>query len=109
MEISDYITDCMTVENSRDFLEMQGEKLKEFKPVLLRTTKYSKKGSPLDAALQDLAKQAIDSGCKYVANINGLGYSTPSTKLGGYLWSAPIGEFFSGVLLAGTGLVPKKK
>ena len=52
MELSDYITNCMSMESTRDFLEMQGEQLAGFKPVFLRITQYDKEGQQLERALK---------------------------------------------------------
>ena len=72
MEISDYVTNCMSTEKTKDFLEMQNEQLSDFKPVLLMSDCYTfnDEGVIGRQTLEDMANKAVKLGCKYVANIN---------------------------------------
>ena len=111
MELSDYITNCMSTERTRDFLEMQGEELVAFRPVLLRSAKYNNKDNPMNDALEAMAQEARNMGCKYVTNIQTLGYQPQTSRgpSGGFLWISPAGSYSEGIALSGTGLVPKEK
>ena len=108
MELSDYITNCMSTERTRDFLEMQREELANFKPVLLRSAEYNDKDSPMNDALEAMAQEAIKMGCKYVTNIHPLGYQPQTSKgpSGGFMFISPVGSIPEGIALTGTGLIP---
>lgn len=110
MDLSDYVQNRMSIEPTRVFLEMQGEQLSSFKPILLRTIQYSREGNQLEQAIYDLARQARELNCKYVSNINVFGYSSfqPSGFSEGAFFYALSRTSAPSILLVGTGLIPKK-
>ena len=86
----------MSHEPTKVYLEIMEEELKSFRPVMLNSSAYKLKDKdeePDIVALEDMAQQAIDLGCKYVANIQTAGL---------------FGRFAQGMLLFGTGLIPKE-
>jgi len=99
----------MSTEKTRDFLEMQGEELAGFKPVLLRTTVYDSEGKQMDLALAAIAEHALALKCKYVVNIQTQGYNSQQSKgaSGSFFFFGQEGSYNAGIILTGTGLVPK--
>jgi len=96
MEISDYIANCMSLESARDFLDMKGENLRDFDPILITVDTLPRLLNRNVQAYEALARVAMVEGCKYVTSVE----LTPVLRG----WTEKRIEY-----VAGTGLVPKEK
>ena len=96
MELTDYVTNCMSRESAKDFLEMKGEDLRNFDPVLITAETTLGFLTSNDRGFNDLAEVARNGGCKYVVSVD------QQIRYGGFFRKS---DLYS----SGTGLVPKQE
>lgn len=101
MELKEFIDDRVSLENADVFLEMQGKKLEDYKPIFLISRNDESHEYLINSALNNLAKKAIDAGCDYVVSLT-LHFFIPNK-------SYPTGVLTGQASYMGTGLILKKR